>query len=947
MKKILFFFAAAAVLAACTRENAPDVQPSGPMVEMTFEASASDLTKAGLDDLSVVWSAGDKIAIFDGISETPNEFTLVSGDGSTSGIFTGSLSTGATDFYAVYPFDAAVRLVTGETLLLELEIPAQQAIPDGQKVDPKALVAVSKAAGDKLQFHNVVSLAKVSISDAGVKYFSLTPASVGAAPEVMGFDPATGEFGGEFFAQSYTASCAGSSFAPGDYYLAVLPGSYEGINLIAATESSKALKSSTNTAVFRRSGCLNLGDLQSGMTVAPFEIHNASELQDWAKCSTAYSSGDIVTIVNDIDMSGVDYVPATTFVGTLDGQEHVIKNWISSIPLLNILRTDGELKDIKLASSCVLTFTNTLSNFGFVVANNRGKVSGVSVEASASVPAISSDSEQDGRFGLVVGNNAESGSVLNCTTTGSIDMSTTGLVAKHNLYLGAVIGRNAGYVSDCTNSGAVNVEFTDDSMTKCLYAAGICGHAAASGIFEACINIGDITIKTPGSGEDCLFACGVVGFSGARLIECNNSGAVSVISESSEGAGDGPLKRACAAGVAGYSAGELSNCENSGDVILRGGYSTGCLGVGDLKVVSNVAAGVVGLVYNAEVNDCTNSGDVSSTLLNIDNAKSDYNTNTRATVGGIIGNLQGTATGCTNSGKVDAYWVTSSHSAGLSKQFVAQGGGISGGSYNSVDKKVSSIIGCTNTGILSFTCDATGSNNAFGGIVGWPGSEPSNGVATQTGSVSGCTFAGQMTIDGFGKTRAGGISGGACTIDDCSVKGTITIAGKTNSAYIGGVIGYQAAGHTLTNTIVDGLTIDYTNSAYMNGTIYGIGGLIGLPQNYAGFEGGAGCSVLVTIKSNHCRDIGFIAGRVTNTVNTMVLGAAGNELTIKKGCSIVNKTTNNTVSVESEADLANVISSYEDANTAPINYKNGGFLIGSLNYEKWNNLVTLNLKYSE
>lgn len=945
MKKTVIFFAISAIAvltASCSREiAAPEVAVQDGLVQMSFHADKAALTKTALDGLNLVWSADDEIAVFDGTDL--RRFTLVSGEGTSSAVFTGSVASGVTEFTAVSPYSAAKLDGTS----VQVTVPSSQTLCPGSPVDPKALVAVAKTAAEgKFQFKNVVSLAKFTLGAGDYTSVGFGPAPT-ASSAVPDFE--TGNLPAESVgaAAMYFLSASGTALAAGDYYIAVAPGEVEGVTFVLGSASSRGFKESTKTAEMKRSGCMNFGAVSEGLVSLPFQIANAADLKNWSSHANLYEAGDEIKVVADIDMSGVTLEAGKPFAGTLDGQGHSIKNWITSVPLLETLRTDGELRDLKLASSCVLTFPATLSNFGFVVANNRGIVSDVTVDASASVPAIESESAQDGRFGLIVGNNAESGSVMNCTTTGGIDMSAPGIVAGHNLYLGAVMGRNAGYVSLCSNSGNVNVEFTDDSMTKCLYAAGVSGHAAASGLFEACTNSGNITIKTPGSGNDCLFACGVIGYSEARLIECINTGIVSLLSESSEGVGDGPLKRACAAGVAGYSAGEMSNCENSGDVILRGGYSTGFAGVGKLTVVSNVAAGVVGLVYNAEVNDCVNSGDVSSTLLNIDNAASNYNTNTRASIGGVIGNLQGTASGCTNEGKVDAYWVTSSHSAGLNKQFVAQGGGICGGSYNSVDKKVSSIIGCTNTGKLSYTCDSIGSNNAFGGIVGWPGSEPLSGVVAQTGSISGCTFNGEMTIGGFGKTRAGGISAGACTIDNCTVKGTIKIEGKTNSAYIGGVIGYQAAGHTLTNTVVDGLTIEYTNEAYMNGTVYGIGGLVGQPQNYAGFEAGAGCSILVTIKSNHCRDIGFIAGRITNTVNTMVIGAADNKLTIKKGCSIVNSHTGNTVSVESESDLDQIISSYKETQDGKINYDNGGFLVGSLNYDKWKDLVSLNLKYSE
>ena len=79
----------------------------------------------------------------------------------------------------------------------------------------------------------------------------------------------------------------------------------------------------------------------------------------------------------------------------------------------------------------------------------------------------------------------------------------------------------------------------------------------------------------------------------------------------------------------------------------------------------------------------------------------------------------------------------------------------------------------------------------------------------------------------------------------------------------------------------------------------------------------------------------------------MVIGAADSKLTIKKGCSIVNYHTGNTVSVESAADLDQIISSYKETQDGKINYDNGGFLVGSLNYAKWASLVTFNLNYSE
>ena len=104
MKKINIFFAAALLLAAsCAKEQIPSVSNEPKLVEKTFVADAG-MTKTSLaDGKKVVWTAGDKISVFDNASNKNNPFesSSINGNGAC---FTGYVAEGATEYVAVYPY---------------------------------------------------------------------------------------------------------------------------------------------------------------------------------------------------------------------------------------------------------------------------------------------------------------------------------------------------------------------------------------------------------------------------------------------------------------------------------------------------------------------------------------------------------------------------------------------------------------------------------------------------------------------------------------------------------------------------------------------------------------------------------------------------------------------------------------------------------------------------
>ena len=122
-KTMLALMAGAMVFTACNKddiyENIDEQNPSE-LKSMTFTASMEGqegATRATIDGLDIKWTTGDKISIFDGAEENNGnqEFTLATGEGTTSATFTGSAATAST-YYALYPYETS-RTVTREEAL--------------------------------------------------------------------------------------------------------------------------------------------------------------------------------------------------------------------------------------------------------------------------------------------------------------------------------------------------------------------------------------------------------------------------------------------------------------------------------------------------------------------------------------------------------------------------------------------------------------------------------------------------------------------------------------------------------------------------------------------------------------------------------------------------------------------------------------------------------------
>ena len=136
MKRLLIVCAAMLSLAwaavSCADPITIDIPNPNQGQEMVKPAPATDsitiivtleqetATKTSLNGNAVVWSAGDKIKVFNATHPEGEEFTLTD---ASSGKFTGKVVSGDGPFYAVYPASAAGTL-SGE--VISLTVPAKQ-----------------------------------------------------------------------------------------------------------------------------------------------------------------------------------------------------------------------------------------------------------------------------------------------------------------------------------------------------------------------------------------------------------------------------------------------------------------------------------------------------------------------------------------------------------------------------------------------------------------------------------------------------------------------------------------------------------------------------------------------------------------------------------------------------------------------------------------------------
>lgn len=224
MRRILFFMlacVAASVSVSCVDEVS---DPSLYMQELTFSASCQSETKTALvEGNEVSWLPGDQIAV-SGASD-PFVTDIAEPSGFTQ--FTGAASP-TSEYYAVYPY-ASLKSWDGSTATVE--IPQIQTAVKGTFADDLNISVASTSSEDMLfRFHNVLGYVKFTVSEQSGSIKSVTVSAIGDEPlagdvqvDCSSDSPSASSVENS---ESYVTLTSEAVLEPGNYYIAMLPGTY-------------------------------------------------------------------------------------------------------------------------------------------------------------------------------------------------------------------------------------------------------------------------------------------------------------------------------------------------------------------------------------------------------------------------------------------------------------------------------------------------------------------------------------------------------------------------------------------------------------------------------------------------------------------------------------------------------------------------------------------------
>jgi|GEM_PF-651869 len=561
-------------------------------------------TKTSLFGLKVNWGKDDVIGVFISSDGCPSGFSLESGAGSSSAVFSGYL--GGEPAIAKYPYRAEDRYQDG---YISTDLPEKQEYVPGSFASGISPMAALPDANGKLSFRNLCSVIRITLTGK-VKITELVlttmdeecylagPAKIRLSDNLpyLGIEPLTTKSIAHTEGDGYTSvriPCEGAQLSPviQSVFCFVIPSQvYESGLLLEVRTELGAFTTQTGKLDLKSSTLYDMepievkinGDVDpspylpgQGTQASPYLV---SSLADLLHIQNAMASKGYITnedgqngkkaqtawylMTEDIDLSpccgpGVgNWKPLTvvgnTFTGHFDGGGHKISG-------LYVNASDGD------ASFFGDVYTNgylgNLEVEGDVTAEESsivcGSVCGTVENCIARGIAVAHNFSSAGGVA-----NSNFGTMLNC-----VNYASTKIDGELYHPVGGVAATAISAVfSNCTNYGNV---YSDTGNCK---AGGICGRNQQSTIYN-CTNYGEITGKR--------YAGGITGeMFQTEIINCVNYGKVT---------GSDNTLTWCA-GICGElgdpvsnKQGSISNCVNLGEV-SGGKYNAGICSNNSLTV---------------------------------------------------------------------------------------------------------------------------------------------------------------------------------------------------------------------------------------------------------------------------------------------------------------------------------------------------------------------------
>lgn len=379
----------------------------------------------------------------------------------------------------------------------------------------------------------------------------------------------------------------------------------------------------------------------------PLDINNLEEFLEWMSAGAEYTvAGQEINLKTDIDLAGVtaeQLLIVPEFEGTLNGNNHVIKNWTSTHGLFR--KMNGSVKDLTIDASCSFSGSEYLAP---IALSGSGSISNVHNKAKVSYSADKFSSSV-----AVAGIAAEfSGKVENCSNTAEITATSAGSV--QGIAAAGLIGKLNGKLSGSKNEGAVTVSGTfveaksavgGLSIVPCV--GGIAGAGASGFEIENSDNKGKVTVtftdmsSSPKTIERISIG-GIAGAPSGNITKCNNYGEINVKFATKDGNESSINYIGIVGGISGgdyFTTGQnstnIKDCVNEGKITFHN----------DSNKANSAMGGIVGwpglekASQTVVSENCTNNADIT------------FKGKGKCRAGGIQGG-SGNIKGCTNNGNI-------------------------------------------------------------------------------------------------------------------------------------------------------------------------------------------------------------------------------------------------------------------------------------------------------
>lgn len=791
--RILFLFAAVAMLCSCAKELATDETYSqNGEGQLTLNVNLDQVkTALGVKDGTTypqTWSAGDFL-VLNGVASSP---LAEGGSKGASFVFQGTFQPpynvvycGKADAADVVVFPAKQTYVAGTFAPFTAPL-----YGSGSNVNEITMQPINSAL--RIPLTGEATISKIVVEALGGEKIS-GEFTLGKASNVYDgtFTPA------ETAGSLATLDCGDGvtlSQEETPFFVTLPAGTYtEGLRIYAVSSDKKAMVlklGSLTTIAAGKVYELPVKDFAAGDT---YVIAEPADMDVLPTLIDGNGVGKTVILIDDIDMTGKAWTSFGSggtangngnFTATIDGQGHTISGLTT--PLFGNLA--GIAKNLTVEANYTVTSTGNTETFkgssygagvlaSYLVGTNdhtAGKALIDNVRTKGSV-TINCDFNHDLNVGGLVGC-SNGGVIQNCTNEATVTFNGK-KVTSGNLKMGGVCGCSQGSKKK-DNVTTINPKFTDNinkgafvckaqitATSKYIYAGGVIGHIAANNLSEVkgLKNYADVEYVCSAIAES--YFAGVVGnnASGAKMTDFLNEGNMTV-SASVPDSGNH------IAGVVAYCGAKNTNKNiiNRGDIHITGFSFKYC-------TVAGAISRIKGSPFAGE--NIINEGNITFDVPVVTTGGS------WARIGGITAQVEGMAD----------YSLSSSRNSGNIILNNANGSGrmLMGGVIGHLKATKGVISKTVNSGDITINGVANGysaaiAQNVFGGIIG----ETENNAATSTFTVTGetgvVTNSGKIALYDDGNLsympHAGGIIGYA--MGTTSMRTTVTVSNCTNAGVL-------------------------------------------------------------------------------------------------------------------------------------------------------------------